>query len=51
LPFFATRIPSLKRAEVKEVIADESIDERDQIQLLRRFGKRTIANPFVLVEA
>ena len=50
-PFFATRIPSLKRAEVKEVIDEESIDAMDQLQLLRRFGKRTIANPFVLVEA
>lgn len=50
-PFFATRIPSLKRAEVKEVIDEESIDSRDQLQLLRRFGKRTISNPFVLVES
>ena len=50
-PFFGTRIPSLKQAAVQEIVKNEQIDAKDQLQLLRRFGKRTITSPFVLVEA
>ena len=49
-PFFGMRIPSLKQTSIREIVDEENIDEADEAQLLRRFGKRTIANPFELVE-
>jgi HipA-like protein len=49
-PFFAMRIPSLKRESVHEIVEKEAIDEKNEVELLRRFGKRTSANPFELVE-
>jgi HipA-like protein len=48
-PFFAMRIPSLKQAEIKAIVEKEHIDEHDEATLLRRFGRRTVANPFELV--
>ncbi|MGD0897360.1 MAG: HipA N-terminal domain-containing protein [Thermoguttaceae bacterium] len=50
-PFFAMRIPSLKQAEIKAIVEREHIDEKDEATLLRRFGRRTVANPFELVES
>jgi HipA-like protein len=50
-PFFAMRIPSLKQAEIKAIVEREHIDEHDEATLLRRFGRRTVANPFELVES
>lgn len=47
-PFFAVRIPSQKRPEVRQIIDREHIDEDDQIRLLQRLGTRTVSNPFVL---
>ena len=44
-PFFAMRIPSLKQTQIHDVIVKENIDEGDEVKLLQRFGKRTIANP------
>lgn len=49
-PFFGMRIPSLKQTSIHDIVVEEKIDEADEAQLLRRFGKRTIANPFELVE-
>ncbi len=49
-PFFGMRIPSLKQTAIREIVDDEEIDESDEAELLRRFGKRTIANPFELIE-
>lgn len=46
--FFASRIPSTEQPEVEELLESENIAEDDVIALLRRFGKRTIANPFEL---
>lgn len=48
---FVMRLPSLKQAEIQEVVKREGIDATDEVQLLRRFGHRTIANPFELVES
>ena len=48
-PFFMSRIPSLSREKVKCQLHKEEIHENDLLQLLNRFGKRTITNPFVLV--
>lgn len=47
-PFFAVRIPSSKRPEVRRILEDEQLDENDQIELLKRLGRRTVSNPFEL---
>jgi HipA-like protein len=49
-PFFLLRIPSMGQADVQKALKHEHIDGNDEVALLRRFGKRTIANPFELVE-
>ncbi len=48
-PFFAVRIPSLEQPAVQRVIHEENLDEHNEVQLLKRFGKTTIANPFTLI--
>lgn len=48
-PFFGMRIPSLKQPAVKQAVAAEHLDEGDRVQLLRRFGRRTVVNPYELV--
>jgi len=47
-PFFQTRIPGLKQPAVQEIIKNEHIDEENEFELLKRFGKRTISNPYEL---
>ena len=49
-PFFAMRIPSPKQPAIQRIMAEENIDEADRVHLLKRFGKRTISNPFVLTD-
>ncbi len=49
--FFASRIPSTEQAEIEEILKREHIAEDDAVGLLKRFGKRTIANPFLLEAA
>lgn len=49
--FFAMRIPSPEQPEVEEILRSEKIEEHDAIKLLKRFGERTIANPFELTQA
>ncbi len=46
--FFASRIPSPEQAEVEAILKREQIEEDDAVSLLRRFGKKTITNPFEL---
>lgn len=48
-PFFAMRLPSTKQDAIRKVAAKEEIDITDEVQLLRRFGERTVANPYRLV--
>ncbi len=48
--FFRMRVPSLKQPAVRAIVDKEGIDSNDQITLLKRFGRRTISNPFELVE-
>lgn len=50
-PFFAMRIPSLKQDQVSRIVQQEEIDREDEVQLLRRFGRKSVANSFELVEA
>ena len=46
--FFSSRIPSTEQAEVEAILREENISEDDAIGLLRRFGTRTVSNPFKL---
>ncbi|HEV8719356.1 MAG TPA: HipA N-terminal domain-containing protein [Candidatus Binatia bacterium] len=46
--FFASRIPSPEQPEVDEILKREQISEDDSVALLKRFGTRTISNPFQL---
>ena len=50
-PFLSIRIPSLRRPSVQRIIKKENIDERNTVELLKRFGKKTISNPFYLAVA
>jgi len=47
-PFFKTRIPGLKQPAVKEILEKENISEENEAALLKRFGKKTISNPYEL---
>jgi len=47
-PFFMARIPSLSQPKVQETIQNEGLDRSNSAELLRRFGERTISNPFLL---
>jgi len=46
--FFASRIPSSEQTEVEKILQREHIEEDDAVTLLKRFGRRTVANPFHL---
>jgi HipA-like protein len=48
-PFFRIRIPGLKQPVVQEILKKENIDINDEVELLKRFGQKTIANPYKLV--
>ena len=50
-PFFTIRIPGLKQSAVQEILKAENIDAGNEAALLRRFGRRTIANPYELLPA
>ena len=47
-PFFQTRIPGLKQPAVQEILEKEKINETNEVELLKRFGKKTISNPYEL---
>jgi len=47
-PFFIIRIPSLKQPKVQNIITKEEIDSTSQVELLKRFGEKSISNPFQL---
>jgi HipA-like protein len=47
-PFFQIRIPGLKQPIVKEILQREKIDPTDELALLKRFGHRTVSNPYRL---
>jgi len=51
LPYFLQRIPSLSQPKVKEVIKKEKIDTSSDVELLKRFGRKSITNPFKLQPA
>ena len=47
-PFFAHRIPGLGQPQIREIIRHENLNPHNEIDLLRRFGQKTITNPFEL---
>lgn len=47
-PFFQTRIPGLKQPAVIEILEKENIDKNNEFELLKRFGRKTISNPYEL---
>ena len=48
-PFFKIRIPGLKQPVVQETLKDENIDVNNEFELLKRFGAKTISNPYELL--
>ena len=50
-PFFSSRIPSLNRPSIKEILNKSNIDSTDIVELLKLFGQKTIANPYNLQAA
>ena len=50
-PFFQIRIPGLKQPAIQEILKEENIDAGNEAALLRRFGRKTIANPYELLPA
>ena len=50
-PFFQIRIPGLKQPAIQEIIAKENIDKNNEVALLKRFGYKSISNPYELVMA
>ncbi|HMR90124.1 MAG TPA: hypothetical protein PKD51_18310 [Saprospiraceae bacterium] len=49
-PFFKIRIPGLKQPMVRDIIRSEQLDESNEAILLRRFGLKTMSNPYILEE-
>ena len=47
--FFQTRIPGLGQPLIKEILEKENIDKTNELALLKRFGKKTITNPYTLI--
>lgn len=50
-PFFQIRIPGLKQPAIQEILAKEKIDKENEVALLKRFGYKTITNPYQLIMA
>lgn len=48
-PFFRIRIPGLKQPAIQEIVKKEQLDFTNEYELLKRFGKNTISNPYELV--
>ena len=50
-PFFANRIPDLRRDDVQVFLKERQLKESDKFGLLLTLGRETINNPFQLVPA
>ena len=50
-PFFLVRIPGLKQPAIKEILEKENIDTENEVALLKRFGQRSISNPYELISS
>jgi len=47
-PFFKIRIPGLKQPMIMDIIESENLDAKNEAVLLKRFGKKTMSNPYIL---
>jgi HipA-like protein len=47
-PFFSSRIPGLGQPKVQEIIKNKHIDQNNELELLKTFGRQTLTNPFQL---
>ena len=47
-PFFLSRIPGSGQTKFQEIVKKEKIDPKNEAELLKRFGRQTIANSFIL---
>lgn len=47
-PFFKIRIPGLKQPMIRDILKEENLDEANEAVLLKRFGKKTMSNPYIL---
>lgn len=47
-PFFKVRIPGLKQPMIRDIIKSENLDENNEAILLKRFGRLTMTNPYIL---
>lgn len=50
-PFFKIRIPGLKQPMIRDIIESENLDAKNEAVLLKRFGKKTMSNPYILESA
>lgn len=50
-PFFALRIPSAAQLAVQEFLRERHLDNADEVTMLKKFGRRSVANPFELQPA
>lgn len=50
-PFFQVRIPGLKQPAIQEILEEEKIDKANEVALLKRFGRKTITDPYELFVA
>lgn len=48
-PFFKIRIPGLKQPAIQEILKNENIATENEVELLKRFGQKSISNPYELV--
>jgi hypothetical protein len=47
-PFFKIRIPGLKQPMIKDIIKLEQLDGTSEAVLLKRFGWKSMSNPYIL---
>lgn len=50
-PFFASRIPGVAQLEKNEKVCLTDQSSRNEVDLLRKYGHRTITNPYILKPA
>lgn len=48
-PFFKVRIPGLKQPLIKDILEKEKIDKNNEVDLLKRFGRNNVSNPYKLL--
>ena len=47
-PFFKIRIPGMGQPSVKDILTKENINRSNEFALLKRFGLKSISNPYTL---